>query len=240
MGNNGVHYIDLCRWGLKLDRLPRRAMSLGGRFAFHDDGETPNTQLAWFDFDTLPVICEIHGLPKRRKGGFRTQEKGIIIQCEGGYFAGSFEGGTFYDRQDKKVKTFKGSNFQEIQRLMVANFADAVRNGRPGDLHADAAQGHFSAGCCHMANISYRLGKEAAPQSIAETTRANHELGEAFERCREHLAGNHVDLDITRGVLGPWVTLDAKTERFVGEFADQANRYVSRAYRPPFVVPAIA
>ncbi len=240
MGNNGVHYLDLCRWGLNLDRLPRRAMSLGGRFAFHDDGETPNTQLALFDFDSLPVTCEIHGLPERHKGGYRTQEKGIIIQCEGGYFAGSFEGGTFYDKQDKKIKTFRGANFQKIQGRMVANFAAAVRSRKPGDLHADASQGHFSAGCCHMANISYRLGKEAAPGSIAAATRGNHELNEAFERCREHLAGNRVDLDSTQGVLGPWVTLDGKTERFVGEFSDQANAFVSRAYRQPFVVPTIA
>ena len=239
MGNNGVHYIDLCRWGLKLDRLPRRAMSLGGRFAFNDDGETPNTQLALFDFDSLPVTCEIHGLPERHKGGYRTQERGIIIQCEGGHFAGSFEGGTFYDKQDKKIKTFKGSNFQKIQEAMVANFAAAVRSRNPADLHADASQGHFSAGCCHMANISYRLGKDAAPGSIAEATRANHELSEAFERCREHLVGNHVDLAATHAMLGPWVTLDAVTERFVGDTADQANKFVSREYRQPYVVPTI-
>jgi len=61
---------------------------------------------------------------------------------------------------------------------MLANFAAAVRSRKPGELHADASQGHFSAGCCHMANISYRLGKEAAPESIAEATRANHELSE--------------------------------------------------------------
>lgn len=239
MGNNGVHYIDLCRWGLKLDRLPRRAMSLGGRFAFNDDGETPNTHLALFDFDSFPVTCEIHGLPERSKGGYRTQKMGIIIQCEGGYFAGSFEGGTFYDKQDKKIKTFKGSNFQKIQGMMVANFAAAVRNRKPYDLHADALQGHLSAGCCHMANISYRVGKETAFKSIAEATLANHELSEAFEHCREHLLGNHVDLDVTHGVLGPWVTLDGTTEHFVGEFASQANKFVSRDYRPPFVVPTI-
>ena len=170
MGNNGVHYIDLCRWGLKLDRLPRRVMSLGGRFAFNDDGETPNTQLALFDFESLPVTCEIHGLPQRHKGGYRTQESGIIIQCEGGYFAGSFDGGTFYDKHDKKIMTVKGSNFAKIQGMMVANFAAALRSREPRDLHADAVQGHFSAGCCHMANISYRLGKEAAPESIAKAT----------------------------------------------------------------------
>ena len=89
------------------------------------------------------------------------------------------------------------------------------------------------------ADRRYRLGLETVPTEIAAATRANHELSEAFERCKEHLAGNHVDLDATRSVLGPWVTLDGKTERFSGKFAERANKFASRAYRPPFVVPTI-
>ena len=41
-------------------------------------------------------------------------------------------------------------------------------------------------------------------------------------------------------MLGPWVNYDAKQERFVGEFADQANQLAQRTYREPFVVPKLA
>jgi hypothetical protein len=34
------------------------------------------------------------------------------------------------------------------------------------------------------------------------------------------------------------LTMDSDTERFTGEFSDEANRLVSREYREPFVVPA--
>lgn len=239
MGNNGVHYIDLCRWAMGENKPPRKAMSAGGRFGYAggDDGQTPNTHVALLDFESAPVICEIHGLPEKRKGGFRGVERGIVLQCEGGHFAGNFEGGKVFDKHGAQVKEFKGPNFSHIQLAHVANFVETVRSRRSADLRAAALQGHLSTACCHMANISYRLGVQSAPEAILERTRANHELGESFERCQEHLRLNGVDLSATRGVLGPWVTLDAQTERFVGDFAGQANALATREYREPFVFP---
>ena len=101
-------------------------------------------------------------------------------------------------------------------------------------------EGHRSAACCHLPNISYRLGQQASTDAIREKTRGNSELTDAFERCREYLLENGVDLSATPAVLGPWVTFDPKQERFVGDFADQANKLSQREYRPPFVVPKIS
>jgi hypothetical protein len=64
-------------------------------------------------------------------------------------------------------------------------------------------------------------------------------MADAFERCREYLRGNGVDLDATPATLGPWVSLDAKRGRFVGEVADAANELSRRDYRAPFVVPEL-
>ena len=90
-----------------------------------------------------------------------------------------------------------------------------------------------------MANISHRLGKQAAPEAIRETIRPQPELADAFDRCREYLRENGVNLDATPAVLGPWVTFDAKQERFVNEFADAANALSRREYRQPFVMPEL-
>src|SRR5436190_10172969 len=117
----------------------------------------------------------------------------------------------------------------------MSNFVAAVRSRKAGDLAAEALQGHHSTACCHMANVSHRLGKQARPEVIRETIQAKPELSDAFERCREYLGENGVDLGSTPAVLGPWVTYDSKQERFVKDLADQANALSQREYRQPFV-----
>ena len=108
MGNNGIHVIDVCRWALGQDRTPPRAMSIGGRFGFHDCGETANTHIALLDFQPAPLICEVRNVSAGKgaasMGKFRGQNKGVVIDCEGGYFAGDASGGAIFDRQGKKVQ----------------------------------------------------------------------------------------------------------------------------------------
>ena len=88
-----------------------------------------------------------------------------------------------------------------------------------------------------MANVSHRLGKQSSPEAIRAASTGNAEMADAFERCREYLRGNGVELDSTSATLGPWVSLDANQGRFVAEFADEANKLSRRDYRAPFVVP---
>ena len=49
IGNQGVHQIDLARWGLGV-ALPKKVQSMGGHYMFDDDQETPNTQVCAFDY----------------------------------------------------------------------------------------------------------------------------------------------------------------------------------------------
>jgi hypothetical protein len=122
----------------------------------------------------------------------------------------------------------------------MSSFVAAVRSRKSGDLVAEALEGHRSTACCHMANVSHRLGKQARPEAIRETIKASRELSDAFERCREYLRENGVDLGATPAVLGPWVTFDSKKERFISDHAKEANALSRREYRRPFVVPKIA
>ena len=63
IGNMGIHYTDGSRWGLGQNTLPAHVMSLGGRFGYEDDGQTPNTQIIFLDYKPAPIIFEVRGLP---------------------------------------------------------------------------------------------------------------------------------------------------------------------------------
>jgi hypothetical protein len=102
---------------------------------------------------------------------------------------------------------------------------------------ADIEEGHLSAALVHMGNIAYRLGKATPSAEIAERLRGRKELAEAFGRMQLHLEANGIDLDKTPAVLGPLLSMDPEKEQFVGEFAVEANKLTTRAYRRPFVVP---
>jgi len=244
IGNNGIHVIDLCRWALGQNQPPPRAMSIGGRLAFNDCGETANTHIALFDYQPAPLICEVRNVRVSKSpdaiGKFRNQNSGLVIDCEGGYFAGDASGGALFDKQGKKIKDFPDDGSSKgLETSHMSNFVAAVRSRKAADLAAEALQGHHSTACCHMANVSYRLGKQARPEVIRETIQANRELSDAFERCREYLRENEVNLDTTPAVLGPWVTFDPKRDLFVHDHAKQANALSQREYRQPFVVPKI-
>ncbi|HTL54176.1 MAG TPA: Gfo/Idh/MocA family oxidoreductase [Candidatus Limnocylindrales bacterium] len=244
MGNNGVHVIDLCRLALGQDQPAPRAISIGGRLGFDDCGETANTQIALFNYQPAPLICEIRNVSiasPNAIGKFRNQTQGIIIDCEGGYFAGDSSGGGLFDKTGKKIKDIDDNG--ESKRLETAhltNFIAAVRSRKVNELAAEALEGYRSTACCHIANVSHRLGKQTPPDAIREAARANHELEDAFDRCNEYLRQNSVDLRSIQATLGPWVTFDATQQKFVHDFADKANQLSQREYRAPFVVPKIA
>jgi predicted dehydrogenase len=244
MGNNGVHVIDICRWALDQNQPPPRSMSIGGRFAFNDYGETANTQIAVFDYQPAPLICEIRNVSVAKRadpmGKFLNRTQGIVIDCEGGYFAGDATGGGVFDKEDKKIKdiTDEGES-KGLEVAHLTNFAAAVRSRKTQDLAAEAWQGYLSASCCHMANISHRLGKQSSPEAIRAAIQGSREMSEAFERCSQYLRENGVDLDAMEATLGPRVKFDAEEGRFVGEFAEGANRMMRREYRKPYEVRKI-
>ena len=244
MGNNGIHVIDLCRWALGQNQPAPRAMSIGGRFGFNDCGQTANTHVALFDFQPALLICEIRNVSVAKTtdpmGKFRNHTNGIIIDCDDGYFAGDASGGAIFDKQGKKIKDIADNGeSRKLETSHLSNFVAAVRSRKTNGLAAEALQGHNSTACCHMANISYRIGKQSGPEVIREAIRGNSELSDAFERCREYLRENQVDLSDTKATLGPWVTFDPAQQLFVQDFAEPANQLLQRSYRKPFEVPKV-
>jgi hypothetical protein len=120
-----------------------------------------------------------------------------------------------------------------------ANFLDAVRSRKAGDLKADILEGHQSSSLCHLANLSYRLGKTATVEEIGKSlaeTGAHDDQEETLERTRHYLAEAGVDLAKTPMRLGRTLRLDGDREKFLND--PEADGLLTREYRAPFVVPA--
>src|SRR3954452_21443038 len=69
LGNQGIHEMDIARWGLGKTEMPRAVQSSGGRFGYSDDGETPNTELVALEFDDCLLQFEVRGLPTNAEAG---------------------------------------------------------------------------------------------------------------------------------------------------------------------------
>ena len=236
LGNQGVHQTDIARWALGAESLPKRVISVGGRFGYEDDGQTPNTQFAIFDYDEGTMIFEVRGLGAKvdrdarpvyrvKKGHKAGITVGNVIECEHGYVAES----KAYDYDGKEIKKFGGWNDGTEHQ---ANFIKAVRSRKQSDLFGTARDGHLSAAICHAANISHRVGAQSHPDAIAEQFKANDAAMATFESFKEHLAANQ--LKDFRPVLGPVLEIDRENEIFVGDHAEAANKHLSRHYRPEF------
>lgn len=238
IGNQGIHELDLCRWVLGDPPAPRRVISIGGRYVYDDDATTPNTQIAFYDFAKAPVIFEVRGLPTR--SGMETMDHyrgvriGIVVECEGGSYVGGQGGGWTYDAAGNRLQQFRAVGTERH----IAHFIEAVRTRDPRHLTAPIECGHLSSVLPHIANISYRLGRELDPNEVLEEIRSLPAGEDAFQRFTEHLRVNGVDVNRARVVLGPMLEYDANSERFRGFWSGRrANRYLSREYRPPYIVP---
>ena len=234
IGNQGVHEMDVARWLLGVG-LPKSVVSLGGRFGYEDDGETPNTQIVCFDYgDGRQIIFEVRGLDTSGYKDAAIDLKNVkidnIVHAEKGYAvgAGAFgPGGAKVAVDTKASPPGPGGHFR--------NFIEAVKADNPKLLNAEILEGHLSSALCHLGNISYRLG-EPVPFDATKTPFGKNDAGnETFERMCAHLKENEVDLSKTKYRMGPVLAFDPEKETFPAN--DAACKLLRRDYRPPFVVP---
>ncbi|HEY1784435.1 MAG TPA: Gfo/Idh/MocA family oxidoreductase [Pirellulales bacterium] len=180
--NNGVHVLDASIQGLdKQTVFPTKIDSQGGRFVWHDQGETPNTQTANFCYDDgTMLVLEMRNLPSNDENRFGV---GVTFYGSKGYLALNHNGGfeTVVDGQPGPKGTGSGAHAE-----LLANFYGAVRNRQAGDLLAPLEYGRTAAGLCHLANISYRLGRsiefDAAGESFPHDEAAAAMLSRATYR----------------------------------------------------------
>ncbi len=210
LGNQGIHEVDIARWGLGV-KYPTKVTALGGHFMFDDDQETPNTLNAAYEFEDggkkKMMVFEVRhwisnneasisdfdgpaaglGNAAPRKTGRNTI--GNIFYGSKGYLA--IDGYAKYQTwmgpgAEPGPSGNKGGDH-------FANFIDAVRSRKRESLNAEIEEGAISTTLVHLANISYRLGRS--------------------------------------------IRFDAASYSCPGD--EEATRMFTRQYRAPFTVPAI-
>ncbi len=151
LGNNGVHAIDLCRWGLGVD-YPSRVVSSGLKLRHDDDQETPDTHVVSFEFKDALITWlgnswSPRGVEDNSFGARFLGTEGSLATLDNGY--------VIYDMQNKEVERNTGSGGDEVH---LADFVAAIREGRRPN--ADIEEGHKTTLLCNLGNISHRIGRQ--------------------------------------------------------------------------------
>ena len=215
LGNQGVHQVDLARWGLGV-KYPNKVSAIGGHFMFDDDQETPNTLNCNFEFN-LPdgkrklMVFEVrHWISNHECGigtpefggkgvpGFRGASGGSSPKRPKNTIGNIFYGSKGYMAMSgyDSYKTWLGENQEPGPSAkgggnLWANFISCVRSRKKEDLKATIEDGHISSALVHLANVSYRLGRS--------------------------------------------LRFDPETEQVIGD--QEANRMLRGHYRKPYIVP---
>ncbi|MBM4149442.1 MAG: Gfo/Idh/MocA family oxidoreductase [Lentisphaerae bacterium] len=225
IGNQGSHQMHAVPHALGDVTLPRAVLSVGGRFGYTDQGQTANTQMAVFDYGDSQAIFEVRGLKTDKYLG---QAVGNTFHFEAGVVAG----GQFYPKGGGAPQPAAQA---KAERVSGADFFRCLRTRETDVLQWNIETAHYSSALCHLANISYRLGREVPFGSNAKPFASNAVANETFERMQDHLNGNGLNLVQTTYRLGRALKFDPAKEKFIDD--PEADALLTRPPRPPFDVP---
>jgi predicted dehydrogenase len=253
LGNQGPHQTDIARWGLGIDTHPNTIVSYGGRLGYQaerkddsyvDAGDTPNTIVTVYDYGKKSIVFETRGLSvddsddtelntlfKSTKGN----KIGVVFYGSEGYVVQLTYGHCIaYDKDMKVIKEFKGGENH------FGNFVSACISRNREELNGEVREGHLSASMAHLGTISYFLGEQnkvsiAEAQKVLEGVKSLDDNAATLDRTVKHLRKNGVDLDKYPIAFGPALKFDPDMEVFIDN--KEADRYLTREYREPFVCP---
>jgi predicted dehydrogenase len=189
LGNQGIHQLDVARWGLGV-KYPTRVTASGGHFMFDDDQETPNTLNATFEFNDggrkKLLVFEVRHWISNHEAGIGEDEPGST-NTVGAVFYGSKGYLSVWDEDHGRYESHlgkesapgpsgrdKGDNW--------SNFIDAVRSRKQSDLNAPIEEGAISTTLVHLANIAYRVSRSITFDPVSWTCPGDKEATALFRR----------------------------------------------------------
>lgn len=239
LNNQGTHQLDVARWALDNDQThPVRVMAIGGRFAWDDQGETPNTMFGLAEYPNGQYV--MFNVRNVNYDGYKREvfneyylEDGSKIFGEGRYKILRPGQSEPEPLEVPKGKVTPGGNW--------AAFIAAIRAGDPSMANGNVEDAHYGCVMGHLMNNSYRLGKKVPFNAKAASFGDNTDAAEHFLKLHEIMRdGVGLPEDKTEYTVGPWLTFDPATEQHIGDHADEANALLKDPNNPGFRIPELS
>lgn len=235
LNNQGTHQLDIARWAVDKDQThPVRAMAIGGRFQWNDQGETPNTMFGLAEYPNGQQVffnvrnVNYKGYQNQVENEYYFEDGSRIVR--GRYYAKGSDKGEKVSVPNGKVTP--GGNFN--------SFIAAVRANDPTMANGNVYDAHYGCVLGHLMNNSYRLGTKVPFNKKAGRFGDNADAAEHFGRLHETMAsGVGVPEDGNEYVVGPWLTFDPTTEMHTGDHASEANALLKDTNRSGFQIPSV-
>lgn len=234
LNNQGTHQLDVARWALAPELThPVRAMAIGGRFQWEDQGETPNTMFGIGEYaNGQSAFFNVRNV----------SYKGYHNQVENEYYfedGGKIVRGLYFPKGSDKGEKISVPNGKVTPGGNWGAFIAACRAGKPEMANGNALDAHNGCVLGHLMNNSYRLGKKVPFNAKAGRFGDNSDAHDHFMKLHDIMRdGVGVPEDKAEYVVGPWLTFDPVTELHTGEFKDEANALLKDANNPSFEIPA--
>jgi len=155
VGNQGIHETDMCMWGLGVDALPERVTSMGGKFLWDDDKETPEVQTSLYHYPDQNKMIQFEVRHWCTNDEHGASVGNIFYGSEGYLVVYNYDRYAVFLGQKKEpgpARKAGGDHF--------ANFIKAVKSRKTSDQNGPVETAHLASALAHMGNISYRLGRQ--------------------------------------------------------------------------------
>ena len=193
---DAIHQLDLARMLLGDPSAPKSVAATGAIYALKDGRDTPDTQLATFEYERFTLQFEATlWTPYMKKTPMEKRDKDLIphwpfngtridlFGSKGFMYVGRHgDGWQVFDENGALTETMPG---RQGDKPHIENFLQCIRSrGKPA---ADAEQGHHSALLCHLANSACRMGNrslafDAQAEAFPDAPEANRFLRRASYR----------------------------------------------------------
>ncbi|NCA10482.1 gfo/Idh/MocA family oxidoreductase [bacterium] len=239
LNNQGTHQLDVARWAIDDDQThPVRALAIGGRFLWKDQGETPNTMFSMAEYPNGQIV--LFNVRNVNYEGYKAEVRNEYHLEDGSVIAGE---GTYTIRRpgSAEPEPLKLPPGKVTPGGAFGSFVAAVRAGDPALANGKVLDAHYGCVLGHLMNNSYRLGTEVPFDAKAGRFGDRADVADHFGKLHAIMRdGAGIPEDGSTYRLGPTLSFDATTERFTGDHAEAANALLADPKNKGFEIPSLA